>query len=393
MIPPTIDVAGAGRRTWDVVVVGAGPAGALAARETARRGLKVLLIDRATFPRGKVCGCCLGGRALATLDAVGLGDLPRRQGAVPLREIVLAARGCRARLELPSSVALSREAFDAALVVAAVESGADFLPGTAARLGPVDAEARHVVLGTTDSVLTRLVLAADGLGGRFLAEGAGEIAEGSRIGAGVVVPSAPHAYTPGSVFMACSAPGYVGLVRLEDGRLDVAAALDRAAVRRAGGPGALAEAILDEAGLPPLAGLASLPWRGTPALTRHPKRRAAERVLALGDAAGYVEPFTGEGMTWALAAAVAAAPLAGRAARRWEPSLARAWEAAYRRTVTERQHVCRAAARLLRHPRLVRATIYILGRMPGLAAPVLHALNETTSPLPTGKRREIRGLS
>src|SRR3954468_10803523 len=58
-------------RTWDVVVVGAGPAGSLAAYDLARRGLTVLLVDKATFPRWKVCGSCLSPQAQATLAAAG----------------------------------------------------------------------------------------------------------------------------------------------------------------------------------------------------------------------------------------------------------------------------------------------------------------------------------
>ena len=62
-IGPTLSLADASARTWDAVVVGAGPAGAVAARELARRGTTVLLVDRASFPRNKVCGACLNVRA------------------------------------------------------------------------------------------------------------------------------------------------------------------------------------------------------------------------------------------------------------------------------------------------------------------------------------------
>src|SRR5437762_947004 len=58
-VPPTLTLADAERRVWDVVVVGAGPAGAAAARELARRSVSVLLVDKAVFPRWKVCGSCL----------------------------------------------------------------------------------------------------------------------------------------------------------------------------------------------------------------------------------------------------------------------------------------------------------------------------------------------
>jgi flavin-dependent dehydrogenase len=379
MVEPTLTLVEAARQPWEVVVAGAGPAGALAARELARLGRAVLLVDRAAFPRWKVCGCCLNVRALATLTAVGLGDLPARHAAVPLRSVLAVAPGCRARLPLPGGAALSREAFDAALVRAAITAGAAFLPRTRAALGPVAPGGRVVSLtddGRTAGVLAALVLAADGLGGRFLTGAAASApAASSRVGAGTVADGAPNFFGPGCVHMACGAGGYVGLVRLEDGRLDVAAAFDRDAVRRAGGPGAAAARILREAGLPEVPGLPERAWRGTPSLTRTAERLACERVLVLGDAAGYVEPFTGEGMAWALASAAAVAPLADRAARRWDPSVGRRWAALYRRVVAGRQTTCRIAAAVLRHPRLTRAVVRVLGRLPGLAAPVIDRLN------------------
>ena len=56
---------------WDVVVVGAGPAGALAAHGLASRGVRVLLVEQRHFPRWKVCGACLSPQALAVLEAAG----------------------------------------------------------------------------------------------------------------------------------------------------------------------------------------------------------------------------------------------------------------------------------------------------------------------------------
>lgn len=86
----TLEVGEAGRRIWDAIVVGAGPAGALAARELARWHCSVLLVDKAVFPRSKVCGCCLNGRALAVLREADLGHLPATLGAVQLADILLA---------------------------------------------------------------------------------------------------------------------------------------------------------------------------------------------------------------------------------------------------------------------------------------------------------------
>ncbi|MDG2282718.1 MAG: FAD-dependent oxidoreductase, partial [Longimicrobiales bacterium] len=64
----------------DVVVVGAGSAGSLAALRLARAGCDVVLLDRARFPRRKVCGACVGPGALATLEAEGLGARVRALG-------------------------------------------------------------------------------------------------------------------------------------------------------------------------------------------------------------------------------------------------------------------------------------------------------------------------
>jgi flavin-dependent dehydrogenase len=182
----------------------------------------------------------------------------------------------------------------------------------------------------------------------------------------VVSADGPDFYAPGTVFMAHGPAGYVGLVRLEDGRLNVAAAFDADALRSAHAPAAVAGRVLREVGWPVPAGLADLPWRGTPALTRRVAHPAGERVLAVGDAAGYVEPFTGEGMAWALGSARAVVPLALRAVRGWRPAIAAAW-ANQRRAAARQQRLCRTVAWLTRRPALARAVFGLLGRAPWAA--------------------------
>ena len=207
-------------------------------------------------------------------DRPGIAAGPSR--AVPLESIRLAAGGRAASVPLSGGAALSREAFDAALIEAAVAAGAAFLPETRAVLleippkrGIADA-ARPLLLQQGDrraETSARVVLAADGLGGSLLARG-GEAEAGARIGAGAVTTEAPDFYRPGVVYMACGAGGYTGMVRLEDGRLDAAAAFDAAWLRAVGGPGRAAAQLVREAGWPPLGRLDDPGWRGTPALTR-----------------------------------------------------------------------------------------------------------------------------
>ncbi len=380
-IAPTLGLAEAARHEWDVIAVGAGPAGASAARLLARAGRSVLLVDKSSFPRYKVCGSCLNGRVLSALQAVGLGALVEEAGGVVLEGLRLAAAGAEATLPLPGGAALGRERFDALLVRAAIEAGAEFLPATRARLGILGGAPtgsfRPLVLhrgGDTQSARARLVLAADGLGAGLLPRRPAMTAPASRIGAGLVVDEAPRFYRAGCIHMACGRAGYVGLVRLEDGRLDVAAAFDPSALRCLGGPARAATGVLAEAGWPLPAGLATGPWRGTPALGSRPQRIAAERLFVLGDAAGYVEPFTGEGIAWALSSARALCPLALSAVERWDPGFPVLWATLHRQALGPRR-LCRASARLLRSPFLTAVLVRLLAQAPALAGPIVQALN------------------
>lgn len=331
------------------VVVGAGPAGGLAALLLARAGREVLLVDKARFPRDKVCGACVSPTAQRVLREAGLVlDGPR------LHALHLHAGRRNARLALDGGLALSRRVLDAALVDAAVEAGAAFRDGAAAR---VVAPGRVEVGGAF--VDAEVVLVATGLGG-------GRARADSHVGAGIVLDDGAG-YEPGVVHMAHGRAGYVGVVRVEAGRLDVAAALAPAAVRANGVDETIA-GLLREAGLPRLP--AGLPWRGTPLLTRAPRRPWAERQLAVGDAAGYVEPFTGEGIAWALLSARIAAGLVRDG---WRPGLGDAWARAHRAALRRRQRRCRWIARALRFPRLVRTAVTILDRAPGLARPLVNA--------------------
>lgn len=376
-----LSLAEAGRRVWDALVVGAGPAGATAARQMASRGAAVLLVDKASFPRPKICGCCLNAAALGTLREIGLGDLPKRLGARPVWELKLAVGGRRASIPLPEGSALSRERLDAALVDEAIRAGAVFLPRTEAALDGVKAGARHLLLRQgkhQEKAQARVVLAADGVGGSLLQSETGihrRVARDSRIGVGAITEHTPDDYAPGKIFMACGRNGYAGLVRLEDGRLNIAAAFDPGFVRRAGGPGQAVEQTLREAALPRIEGLDLLCWRGTPALTTRRSPLSAERLFLLGDAAGYVEPFTGEGISWALASGKAVAPLALEAIQRWEPSLAPRWAREHRRLIGQRQFVCRITAKFLRRRALTRAAVALLSWVPWASAPMVRHVN------------------
>ena len=361
--------------TWDALVIGAGPAGSAAARELARRGAAVLLVDKATFPRAKVCGCCLNGAAMSALEAIGLGHIPKECGAIPLRAVKIAAGRHSAAVCLPGGVVLSREAFDTALIREAEAAGATFRPGTT--VNPASWRAGGVsplILSPSGGLrppLAKVTILAAGLSGDA------RPSPTSRIGAGVVVAAdhAPDFFAPATIYMATGRGGYVGLVRLEDGRLDIAAAFDAAFVRSSGGLGAAAEAVLSGVRWPVVAGIERWPWKGTPALTRRLATVAGHRLFAVGDAAGYVEPFTGEGMAWAIASGAAVAPLALKAIAGWDDRLIREWEQTHARLIGHRQRICRTVVRVLRSPLLTGLAVRALSVLPVLSRPVVSALN------------------
>ena len=382
MIAPACGFA-AGRELYDpqVIVVGAGPAGATAAFAAARGGLRVLLVDKARFPREKVCGCCLSFAGVQLLRDAGLAS---RVAALKPREITavrLRAGSCVATPSLPAGWAVKRGPLDAALVEAAVEAGASFIDECRASVEGVSAVGRHLRLqrhGRTWRQRCELVIAADGLGG---CTSAADVAGGSRLGLSTIAHDVPHRWIDREIVMCCHPAGYVGMVRLNDDELDVAAAFDPSFVRESGGAAEAVACVLRSCGMELPGDLFEARFRGTPLLTRRAIDVAPRNMLCVGDAAGYVEPFTGEGLTWAIASGLAAGELAASAIRdgTWNTDAAAQWRQTYRRLLSARQRRCSMIAQALRHGRLSRVAVAALGRAPWLAAPLIRRLN---APLP-----------
>lgn len=388
MPPAADDLAPLARRPWDVVVVGAGPAGSLAAHGCASRGLRVLLVEQRRFPRWKVCGACLSPQALAALAAAGLEHLVEEQGGLQLRQLQLGVAGRVSPIALARGQALSRARFDQALLEEAESAGVTVLAGTRAALGASEAGAREVVLrqgAGRQSVRARVVLIAAGLAHRCLDEEPGlhtQIESGSRVGAGCVLPAEAAAVPPGVLQMAVGRGGYVGLVRVESGEINLACALDRDQLRASGGARPACQQLLAEAGFPPLPEQPEGSWQLTPPLSRRTRPLAGHRLLLLGDAAGYVEPFTGEGMGWALTSALAALPLVSRGLEHWDGVIEADWRRRHQQWVERRQGFCRGLALLLRHPWATRSLHRSAARLPALTSSMIEVLQRPALPSP-----------
>ncbi len=374
-IHATVDMADAADTLWDVAVLGAGPAGAIAAGQLARQGVRVLLVDKSTFPRDKVCGCCVSEAAVRMLRSSGWGEATEGVANNRLCEITLAAGRQTVAFPLSGGLAVSRRLFDARLVRRAISWGAHFIPKCSATIGNCDREARIAILRSGDQksvARARLILVATGLRTQ-LPDDLGQLRatpSGNKIiGCCTRLSSdqSSSSYQRGVIYMACDANAYVGVVQLEDGRLDVAAAFENEILRTEGGCGTAAARVLHRAGLPSIRALTDARWQGTPTLTRRPPDVAGPRVFLIGDAAGYVEPLTGEGIAWAIASALAVAPIAREfATGNWTNSAERRWRTAHTSLLRRPQLRCRLVTALARRPWVIRGVLGVANAMPKL---------------------------
>jgi menaquinone-9 beta-reductase len=385
----------AGSETWDVVIIGAGPAGSLAAVLLARAGQRVLLLERQKFPRAKVCGCCLNQRAQQLLQHADLLRGLQALQPVMTQQMNLHFNQQTLPISMPGGLAISRRAMDSWLAGEAVTAGATFLDECCAEVLPESCDAdgaattdlpefrRVRILSPrgTSVAMARVVLVCDGLGHSSLADIPGFSSRprlGARIGLGAVLSAAESAnwFLPGEILMAADTGGYCGAVRTEDGSVNLAAAVDSAAIQAAGGPRQCLQRIFAAAGVRVPEAMGSVQVRGTVPLTRRSTRLTGHRLLLLGDATGYVEPFTGEGMAWALTAATLAAPLARSGlVSGWSTVLQQQYERQLRDAVVREQTVCRMLSGILSRPWLLRLSFAAASMVPAAAGALVRRVN------------------
>lgn len=380
MIGPLENQEDVARRVWDVIVIGAGPAGALVARLAAREGAATLLIERKRFPRAKVCGGCLNASAVVLLQTLGLGAIISESG-LPVDHLWVGMQNRRARLPLPGGVAIPRTSLDSELAVQARAAGVTFLSETRAVLGKDMGTAREVRITNAEQEQTvsgRAVVIATGLGNSALGKGlefVTRVAPGSRLGAGCVIQhDDSQAYPKGRISMAVGRFGYVGVTRTIEG-LVVASALDSDFLKRQATPAHAAETILREARFPHIPELLSADWSGTLPLTRTTRPVGSSRVFLIGDAAGYVEPFTGQGMAIALQGAVALTPFLVQAISNWTPAIATAWKQQYSRRVESHHWPALLIASIVRRPSVAGFAFALADVAPALPGALVRAVN------------------
>ena len=329
--------------TWDTIVVGAGPAGSATATLLARGGQRVLLVDRARFPRDKPCSEYLSPGTTPLLERLGV--LPAVRAAAPARlrgmKVVagrdIAMTGYFAHGER-DSFALPRTTFDSILRHAAEGAGAEVRESVKVEdLAPGGVLVRTGG-GKREKCDAPVVVGADGLRsvvarrlGPVLTSPPRRVAFASHFAAvaGVSDVGEMHVGGPGGA--------YVGMGPIGDGITTVALVVPAAQVRRLDVPRRYRETLEQFPGLRGRFDRARLvrPILATGPFAQWSRRPVAPdgAALLVGDAADFFDPFTGQGIYSALRGAelaahclLSGAPLASYArARRREFGGAGKW--------------------------------------------------------------------
>jgi flavin-dependent dehydrogenase len=361
----------------DVAVVGGGPAGATVAALLAAAGRSVVLLERAPAWRWRACGVFASPAAGAALRAAGLSETELAAVARPIPAMrVETARGTRVRLTYgaagsgaaaagtTSALGFDRQALDEALLQRARFAGVDVRQGTAVTSVELPGRGTHdgpgVVLrlaghGTDEAppLTARIVVGADGIRS-IVARSAGVDRPsplGRRVGLTFHVTD-PWGGAAHDARMVVIADGYVGLAPVPGGRLNVGIVLGRrwASALRDEGAAPLAARIL--AALPADDGrhLSSEPLdanEGASPLGHRVSRRSGEGWLLVGDAAGFLDPFTGEGLHRAVVSAQLGAAAVDAALGRGEAGTASGGLDAYDRAMRGRFATKDAVSRLV----------------------------------------------
>jgi menaquinone-9 beta-reductase len=286
---------------WDLVVVGAGPAGSAAALSALRRdpGARVLLLDRAAFPRDKCCGDGVAPHALDELARLGAAHvLADRVPVTALRLRTASGTEAARSMRRPDAV-VPREVLDARLVEAAVARGAVLQQRKVRTV-----EQRGDLVLVDGYVAARVVVGADGANGVVRrALGLGPAPDASvAVAVRGYVPSPTRSPEQLVVTDDEAWPAYAWRFDTGDGTSNVGYGMLLPSLRERGRAGAGGRRLLLErlvALLPEADGATRLVSHHLPLSTSRP-RQPDGRVLLAGDAASLVNPLTGEGVFYAL---------------------------------------------------------------------------------------------
>ena len=310
---------------WDVIVVGAGPAGSATAALLAEGGARVLLVERAAFPRPKPCAEYLSPEAGRVLAVLGVFDDVAR-GAARLRGMRVVSPGGRvfeghfrtigaAAPYRPWGLAVPRARLDAILAQQAVRRGAELRERTTLEAYDATSSGVRAVLrsgASRETVRGAVLVGADGLRSRVArALGVARRRGPARLALVAHAREVREMTDVGEMHVVRG--GYVGLADVGDGLTNVAAVVDRTGLPTGDSSTARLRQLLER--VPAVQARLRTAQLAGPVLAAGPFGRYTIRatgagVALVGDAADFFDPFTGEGICTALRGGALAAETA-----------------------------------------------------------------------------------
>jgi menaquinone-9 beta-reductase len=385
----------AANQEFDLVVVGAGVAGAAVAILASQQALSVLLVEAQRFPREKVCGGCLNQRAQKFLRSIGLDDEIKSAGAISINRLHVQIGKQDSQWTVPAMLSVRRSTLDQKLVYHGVKSGVTFLEGTRAkiqRFDPASIDSNRVVVlknvrdpNDSVSVQCKMVVVASGLTRGSLADSESwpaRVMSGSRVGVHALVPRerVPEVFSSATngmgatLHMLVGSTGYIGICDTDGGLVDLAAAIDPSVIRGTKSVSVAVAQLLNKCGVE-TSFIEGLDWQSTPPLTRRSECVASHGVFLVGDAAGYVEPFTGEGMSWAFKGAEALVPLLFQATLNGNAFTAeKEWNLWITKHRNHRQRISRWVARQSRRTEGAKWVMRVCNWMPPIRNRLLQSI-------------------
>ena len=275
----------------DVIIVGGGPAGSSCAIVCARGGLRTVVLERETFPREKVCGDCLNPACWPVLDRLGVAETVRKlpHGRLDRVEFI-GINGASVRVNLPpgEEIAVKRSLFDQALLDRARVAGAEVHENALVTRADKTRWGEWRIDFVRDNVVAPIVVAADGRNSTVARiRGLLPKIQRERIALQAHIPL-PNGFG-NRVVLQFLREGYSGQAPVNNDELNLCL------VGKAKDAEALKSWASQHFGIAP-----GHSWRTITPLTRAPLAAAHENLFLIGDAARIVEPFTGEGIYYAL---------------------------------------------------------------------------------------------
>ena len=379
-------------KAFDAIVVGGGPAGATSAQALARAGLSVAVVEKASFPRRKVCGEFISATTWPLLRRLGVGESLLARAGPAIRRVGFHAGEAIVDAPMPAPVghdawgrAIGRDVLDGELLDAAVRAGVRTWQPWALHACEDDGSVWRLALegphGERAELTARVLVAAHGSWehGRALATQANRRAPQDDDLLGFKAHFRATRLFQEEMPLVLFRGGYGGLVTSDAGRTSFSCCIRRDALhsaraahpRASAGDAVLGYAMATCAGLREALGDATRdgPWLGAGPIRPGIREPARGRLFAVGNAAGEAHPLVAEGLSMAmqsgamLAAQIAAAPDLGDRAL---AAVGARYSAAWRRQFAPRVRASQAFAAAALTPGLQRAAARLFPRLPAL---------------------------